>query len=131
DDISSKLQAIFPERLVLAALDIIDHGNATHITVIHYTTPWGHSEYEVLGSTAKYAVLLDLRTAKIPYSCACPAFVYSVLMSNTHIMCKHILAAMIARKMNLCIKRPSTADDLVAIYSHQFPPGEQDPADPG
>jgi len=116
NDTLSTLRAIFPEKLLIAALDLIDRGN-----VIHYVTPWGHSEFEVLGSTATYAVLLDVPVAPIPYSCACPAFIYSVLISRTHVMCKHVLAVLIARKMNLCIEQPTSADDLAAIFLRQFP----------
>jgi len=116
DETLAKLHAIFPKQLVVAALDIIDHGN-----VIHYVTPWGHTEYEVIGSTATYSILLDIKASPIPYSCSCPAFVYSVLISDTHIMCKHVLATLIARKMNLCETRPASADDLAAIFIRQFP----------
>ena len=99
DDTLTTLRAILPEKVLIAALDLIDRGNgiqrlypicAPHLLsdslVIHYVTPWGHSEYEVLGSTATYTVLLDVPLAPIPYSCACPAFIYSVLTSRTHIM---------------------------------------------
>jgi len=121
NDTLSTLRAILPEKLLIAALDLIDRGN-----VIHYVTPWGHSEYEVLGSTASYAVLLDVPIAPIPYSCACPAFIYSVLISRTHVMCKHVLAVLIARKMNLCIERPTSADDLATIFLRQFPSLEKE-----
>jgi len=116
DDVLSKLAFIFPENLILAALDLIDREN-----VIHYWTSWGHSEYEVLGSTATYSVFVDLRAACMPYSCTCPAFAYSVLMSGTYIMCKHVLATLIGRKLARCIERPCKADDLAAIYCRQFP----------
>ncbi|KIM45388.1 hypothetical protein M413DRAFT_442059 [Hebeloma cylindrosporum] len=121
DDILTTLRAILPEKTLIAALDVIDRGN-----VIHYVTAWGHSEYEVLGSTATYAVLLDVPLSPIPYSCACPAFIHLVVMSRTHIMCKHVLAALIARKMNLCIEQPTSADDLAALYLRQFPSPEKE-----
>lgn len=148
NDTLTTLRTILPEKLVIAALDLIDRGNgiqdyvfiampAYPYLVTHYVTPWGHSEYEVLGSTATYAVLLDVPVAPIPYSCACPAFIYSVLISRTHVMvcilspsysildfiplqCKHILAVLIARKMDLCIERPTNADDLAAIFLRRF-----------
>ncbi|KAF9484433.1 hypothetical protein BDN70DRAFT_872444 [Pholiota conissans] len=111
----SKFQAVSSEGMILAALDIIDHGK-----VIRYTTPWGHSEYEIMGSTETNTVFLDIRNSKIPYSCSCPAFVSSVLISDTHVMCKHVLATMIASKLKLCIGRPTTPDDLVALYNRNF-----------
>jgi len=116
DDVLLKLGFIFPENFILAALDLIDREN-----VIHYTTSWGHSEYEVLGSTATYSVFVDPQAACLHYSCTCPAFAYSVLLSETHIMCKHILATLIGRRLARCIQRPCKADDLAAIYCRQFP----------
>jgi hypothetical protein len=60
--------------------------------VIHHITPWDHTEYEVLGSTATYTILLDLDAApKVPYSCTCPSFIYAVLLSETHVMVCMIL----------------------------------------
>ncbi|KAF8197919.1 hypothetical protein BJ912DRAFT_1055593 [Pholiota molesta] len=115
DSILSKLQAVFSEGIIVAALDIIDQRN-----VIHFTTSWGHSEYEIMDSAGTNTIFLDIRTAKMPYCCSCPAFVSSVLISGAHIMCKHVLATMIARRTKLCIDRPTTADDLAAIYSRNL-----------
>ncbi|PPQ75290.1 hypothetical protein CVT26_015263 [Gymnopilus dilepis] len=112
----AKLNAVFPPTLIIAALDIIDRGN-----VIPYETPWGHKEYEILGSTARYSVLLDIKSAPLPYSCTCPAFIYSVLMAETHIMCKHILATLISRRLKRSPTRPASANDLAALYTRQFP----------
>ncbi|KJA27818.1 hypothetical protein HYPSUDRAFT_119750, partial [Hypholoma sublateritium FD-334 SS-4] len=81
DDSLLKLRAIFPEKMIVAALDIIDRTN-----VVYFSTPWGHSEYQVMGSTGSYTVFLDLRNSKVPHSCTCPAFLSSVLMQGAHIM---------------------------------------------
>ncbi|KAF8160675.1 hypothetical protein B0H34DRAFT_346284 [Crassisporium funariophilum] len=116
DDSLTKLQFIFPESLIIAALDLIDRES-----VIRYVTPWGHTEYEVIGSTSMYSILLDLDASPIPYFCTCPAFAYSVLIKETHIMCKHILATLLARKLTLCIDRPTGADQLVALFTRHFP----------
>ena len=154
-----KLQIIFPENLIIAALDLIDRGsgklplyifhgwevfNCTFFSVIRRITPWGHTEYQVLGSTATYTILLDLDAApRVPYSCTCPSFIYSVLLSETHIMvcfqnnlqyffcffkyahflisqCKHLLAAFLARNLSLSIERPTDLDDLTTLYNMQF-----------
>ncbi|KAF8806676.1 hypothetical protein BYT27DRAFT_7191244 [Phlegmacium glaucopus] len=116
DDSLMKLQIIFPENLIIAALDLIDRGS-----VIHRITPWGHTEYEVLGSTATYTILPDLDAApRVPYSCTCPSFIYAVLLSETHIMCKHVLATFLARKLSLCIERPTDLDDLSVLYNLNF-----------
>jgi len=111
-----KLQIIFPESLIIAALDLIDRRS-----VIRHITPWNHTEYQVLGSTATYTILLDLDTApKVPYSCTCPSFIYAVLLSETHLMCKHLLATFLARKLSLCIERPTDLDDLSTLYNLNF-----------
>ena len=60
---------------------------SSSFSVIRHITPWDHTEYEVLGSTATYTILLDLDAApKVPYSCTCPSFTYAVLLSETHVM---------------------------------------------
>ncbi|KAF8892802.1 hypothetical protein CPB84DRAFT_1783571 [Gymnopilus junonius] len=83
---------------------------------IHYVTPWGHTEYEVIGSTARYSIILDMKTTPIPYSCT---------LSETHIMCKHILATLIARRLNRCSMRSAGPNDLAVIFARQFPIPEQ------
>jgi hypothetical protein len=40
--------------------------------------------------------------------------------------CKHILAALIARKMKMCIEQPTSADDLAAIFLRRFPSPEKE-----
>jgi len=116
NDSLMKLQTIFPENLIISALDLIDRGS-----VIHHITPWNHTEYEVLGSTATYTILLDLDASpRVPYSCTCPSFIYAVLLSETHIMCKHLLATFLARKLSLCIERPTDLDHLSALYNSHF-----------
>jgi len=116
-------------------------------SVIHYETPWGYSEYEVLGSTTTYTVLVDLKTAQVPYSCTCPAFTFNVLMSGTHVMvwlyfllkqrscltrnlqCKHVLATLISRAMGLSTRRPAKADDLAFLYCQRHPLSSSEPED--
>jgi len=112
-----KLQTIFPENLIISALDLIDRRN-----VIRHITPWNHTEYQVLGSSSTtYTILLDLDAApKVPYSCTCPSFISTVLSSETHIMCKHLLATFLARKLSLCIERPTDLDQLSDLYNSHF-----------
>lgn len=73
-----------------AAASAETHGYCDAAVVLHYVSSWGHSEYEVLGSQAKYTVLLDLPVLKTPFSCTCPAFISSVLMAETHVMVRTI-----------------------------------------
>ncbi|TFK89091.1 hypothetical protein K466DRAFT_598082 [Polyporus arcularius HHB13444] len=116
DDSIEKLRFFFPETLLLAALDLIDRDS-----VIMYKTSWGRPQYEVLGSTATYAVfpgLLSPGGYKLAY-CTCPAYAYSVLLSETQIMCKHVLATLLAQRLSRCIERPVSADELASILERQ------------
>ncbi|PFH46177.1 hypothetical protein AMATHDRAFT_8117 [Amanita thiersii Skay4041] len=114
DDTLEQLQILLPETLILAALDLVDRQK-----VIEYTTPWGSALYEVMGSTAVYSVHLDMPSYPMPYYCTCPAFAYAVLMSETHTICKHVLASYVARQASLCLTRSVNSDDLVQLISRQ------------
>ncbi|OJT06964.1 Zinc finger SWIM domain-containing protein 7 [Trametes pubescens] len=88
DDSLEKLRFFFPETLLLGALDLIDRDS-----VIVYNTPWGRPQYEVLGSTATYAVFPGLPSGgghTLAY-CTCPAYAYSVLLSETQLMVRTAL----------------------------------------
>ncbi|EGO00080.1 hypothetical protein SERLA73DRAFT_52884 [Serpula lacrymans var. lacrymans S7.3] len=76
-----RLRSIFPETTIVAALDLVDRA-----CVIKYTSPWGRSYFEVLGSTAAYTVFpqLDFPASASCY-CTCPSFAFAVLMSESHI----------------------------------------------
>ncbi|KAI0730327.1 hypothetical protein C8Q72DRAFT_823798 [Fomitopsis betulina] len=113
-----KLRFLFPDTLLLAALDLIDRDN-----VVKYKTPWGSIQYEVYGSTANYTVfpgLLGSSSNGPPaFYCTCPAFAYSALLSQTQIMCKHLLATMVAEKLSKCIERNIKANDLASLTARQ------------
>jgi len=117
DEAVQKLRSLFPDTLILAALDLVDRDS-----VIKYTSPWGRSHYEVLGSTATYVVFPRLSpspTPAISAYCTCPAFTYAVLISDSHMMCKHILATRLAEQMTQCLMRPISKDDLASIIVRQ------------
>ncbi|KAI0746022.1 hypothetical protein C8Q76DRAFT_607010, partial [Earliella scabrosa] len=119
DDSLEKLRFFFPETLLLGALDLIDRDNGEHL--IEYKTPWGRPQYEVLGSTATYAVFPGLPSAgghALAY-CTCPAYAYSVLLSETQIMCKHVLATILAQRLLRCIERPVNVDELASLIAKQ------------
>ncbi|EPT04531.1 hypothetical protein FOMPIDRAFT_38954, partial [Fomitopsis schrenkii] len=113
-----KLRFVFSDTLLLAALDLIDREN-----VIKYKTPWGGIQYEVYGSTANYTVFPGLpgSSPDTPpaFYCTCPAFAYSVLLSQNQIMCKHLLATMVAEKLSKCVERNIQAHDLAALTARQ------------
>ncbi|KAH7914106.1 hypothetical protein BJ138DRAFT_1080115 [Hygrophoropsis aurantiaca] len=98
-----KLQVILPDATIIAALDLVDRDN-----VIKYTTPWGRCHYEVLGSTATYTVFTN------PNYCTCPAFAFSVLLAESHLMCKHLLATRLGEQLSRCVVRPISDEELVA-----------------
>ncbi|KAH7921405.1 hypothetical protein BV22DRAFT_1072404 [Leucogyrophana mollusca] len=105
-----KLQSIFPDATIVAALDLVDRGN-----VIKYTTAWGRCHYEVLGSTATYTVFPSLfPSTSVSSYCTCPAFAFSVLMAESHLMCKHVLASCLAEQLSRCVERPISDEELVA-----------------
>ncbi|CAL1703140.1 unnamed protein product [Somion occarium] len=112
DEYIEKLRFLFSENLLLAALDLIDRDS-----VIKFVTPWKHSTYHVLGSTTTYTVFPGNSSVsdKLPAYCTCPAFAYSVLLSGSELMCKHLLATKIAIQLSRCIERPVTRDDLADI----------------
>ncbi|KZP22377.1 hypothetical protein FIBSPDRAFT_487232 [Athelia psychrophila] len=116
DHAIQRLKSVFPDTLILGALDLIDRDS-----VITYTTPWGRTHYEVLGSTATYTVLPQL-SATNPSSrayCSCPSFTYAVLISETFVLCKHVLAIRLAEQLGKCPTRPASKDDLVALVLRQ------------
>lgn len=103
NDLLDRLRFFLPDNLILAALDLIDRDSGepflgfvgspfyvvrAGIPVIKYITPWGRSQYEVLGSTANYTVFIELPavgSGSLEY-CTCPAFAYSVLKSESQLM---------------------------------------------
>ncbi|KAG5639119.1 hypothetical protein H0H81_006708 [Sphagnurus paluster] len=111
-----KLNSVFPETIVVGALDLLDREN-----VIKYTTPYCYPQYQVIGSTDIYTVLLNITISPTPFYCSCPAFSYCVLLSGSHMMCKHILAARLADKLSLFIERPMKPEDVEAMFVRQFP----------
>ncbi|KAA1471773.1 hypothetical protein DENSPDRAFT_777307, partial [Dentipellis sp. KUC8613] len=115
DEEIDKLGFFFPSTLVVGALDLIDRN-----CVIKYTTLWGRSHYQVLGSMGTYVVFPSLtQSPSMPSFCSCPAFSYTVLLSHTHLMCKHVLATRIADRLKRCVERSLGADELGSLLSSQ------------
>ncbi|KAI0930152.1 hypothetical protein AcW1_008910 [Taiwanofungus camphoratus] len=111
-----KLRLFLPDTLLVAALDLVDRDS-----VLKYVTPWGRVQYEVLGSTASYTVFPDLfyPGSSVHFYCTCPAFAYSVLSSESQLMCKHVLATLLAQRLSKCIERPINPNELAAIVVRQ------------
>ncbi|KAF9241535.1 hypothetical protein BU15DRAFT_87128 [Melanogaster broomeanus] len=124
-----KLRALFPDNTIVAALDLVDRDNGCSLTslvvapsVLKYRTPWGRCHYEVLGSTATYSVFPRLGcSTNVSSYCTCPAFAFAVLMSESHLMCKHVLAVCLAEQLLGCVERPISDQDLLARLTAHVP----------
>jgi len=115
DEAIEKLGVLFSEQLLLAALDLIDRD-----CVIEYASPWGRSHFSVLGMTGSYAVFPSLhQSCPIPFFCTCPAFSYAVLISQSQITCKHVLATLIAQRLSKCVVREMNKDEFVTLLARQ------------
>lgn len=106
-----QLRAFIPDTTLVAALDVVDRDR-----VLRYKAPWGRSHYEVFGSTSTcYTVFPRLGfSASVFCYCTCPAFAFAVLASNSHLMCKHVLAVYLAERLSKCIERTVTDEEFVS-----------------
>lgn len=105
DETIQALHHLVPDNLILAALDIVDRGRGLceipfafslvpHIQLVfRYTTPWGRIFFEVFGSKGRYSVSVDL-PAPVSTYCDCPAFAYSVLLSDNQAMVKLMMTCL-------------------------------------
>ncbi|TRM69539.1 hypothetical protein BD626DRAFT_474453 [Schizophyllum amplum] len=111
DAILEQLYLVFSEPLLLAALDLVDQE-----CIVKTITPWGHTEYSVNASSsaATYLVFIGLPDSRKPHICTCPAYSYSVLLSDSHVTCKHILAVRISEKLGNCGARMLENDEELA-----------------
>jgi len=114
EDLLRQLQFFFPDNLILAALDLIDRE-----CVIRYISPVSRTHLQVIGSTARYNVKLDLLFGSGKFWCSCPAFTFSVLLSETHFMCKHVLASRLAERMNRVVVRRIGFGEWANLVSEQ------------
>ncbi|OWF55989.1 zinc finger SWIM domain-containing protein 7-like isoform X2 [Mizuhopecten yessoensis] len=102
DEILSALQFVFQTTL-LPALDLVDQRNVTRLS-----SPSGRIIYQVVGSSGTPYTCL----ATSIY-CSCPAYRFSVLLKQDHIMCKHTLAIRLAITMDLCKELKVSNQELV------------------
>ncbi|KAN0135400.1 hypothetical protein V8E53_006679 [Lactarius tabidus] len=117
DETVEKLGVLFSDQLLLAALDLIDRD-----CVIKYISPWGRHHFSVTGMTDSYTVFPTLhRSCSIPHFCTCPAFAYAVLISQSQLTCKHVLATLIADRLSKCVKREMGKDEFVSLLARQIP----------
>ncbi len=90
--------------------------------MIMYKTSWGRPQYEVLGSTATYAVFPGLPSPggyKLAY-CTCPAYAYSVLLSETQIMVRAMNMGLASlTKVRTVQTRPGDAPRATSVAVHR------------
>jgi len=119
DENAQTLRAIFEDDLLLAALDLVDNK-----CVLKYTTPWERTFYWIQStadpSTATHVNFLG-EHSMISWSCECPAFVKHMLLEDDILMCKHILATILAEKMKRTVELDANGSDLVQLLEGQIP----------
>ena len=108
------------------------------LLVVHLTTPWGFSQYQVLGATTTYTVFpaVSGTSNNAMAYCTCPSFTYTVLLSDKQIMvcictrqlipaqlmlsqCKHMLAIILALRLSRCTERRVGPDELAVLAQSQ------------
>ena len=88
DDLMSALLFVYQAPLH-QALDLLDRGSVTR-----YHCPAGRELYRVRGSGGRSYTCL----ASSNY-CSCPSFVYTVLVKEESLLCKHMLAVQLGKAM--------------------------------
>ncbi|KAJ3857518.1 hypothetical protein EV368DRAFT_30172, partial [Lentinula lateritia] len=121
-----KLHDVFPDSLILAALDLIDQRKGLCFrqtcmrTSLLFVTSWGFVEYEVLSSTATHIVYVGLSKTLMSSYCTCPAFNFTVLETGQSLMCKHVLATRLAIRLGLCVRQQISLDYLATSVSLRY-----------
>lgn len=105
DDLLSALHFIFRQPL-LHALDLLDRGAVTHVTC-----PSGRELYLVKGSSGEHTCLPRVG------HCSCLSFVYTVLLREEAMMCKHLLAVQLGKAMGSSITKHVTDEQLAELLS--------------
>ena len=105
DDLLSALFFVFKQPLI-HALDLLDRQAVTHVTC-----PSGRELYRVRGSKGEYTCL-----SRVGH-CSCLSFVYTVLLREEAMMCKHLLAVHLSRATNTALTRHVSDNDFAEILS--------------
>ncbi|XP_046579400.1 zinc finger SWIM domain-containing protein 7-like, partial [Haliotis rubra] len=104
DEILSSLQFVFQGPL-LPALDLVDRKAVSIVT-----SPSGRSLYQVIGSSGTPYTCFTSSTY-----CCCPSYRFSVLLKEDHMMCKHLLAILLSKRMGLIQTAGVTDQELSAM----------------
>jgi len=91
DRLLSSLHFVFQGPL-LSALQLVDK-----LAVTLIESPSGRKLYQVIGASGTlYTCFNNLKY------CSCPAYHFSVLRKEDHLMCKHVLAIRLSEAMDCC-----------------------------
>lgn len=95
DNLLSALHSVFQQSL-LHALDLVDKNH-----VMRFVCPTsGRELFQVKASTGS-----KVYTCLMPSSyCNCPSFVYSVILKEEAMLCKHLLAVRLCRAMGRVVQ---------------------------
>ncbi|KAK7088542.1 zinc finger SWIM domain-containing protein 7-like [Littorina saxatilis] len=108
DEILSALHFVYHASLQ-SALELVDKAAVTQVV-----SASGRSVYQVIGSSGT-----PYTCFKTSHYCSCPAFTYSVLHKEDHMMCKHHLAVelsnMTGKTKTLNVTDQQLADMLAMI----------------
>lgn len=119
DTTMEALRTIFNDGMLLAALDLVDNK-----CVFRCDTSWNRTFYWVQ-STADPSAAIHVNflgeQSTIPWSCECPTFVKHTLLDNKILMCKHILAAILAVRTNSATEKQITECDLLELLEGRVP----------
>ncbi|XP_012945297.1 zinc finger SWIM domain-containing protein 7 [Aplysia californica] len=98
DELLSSLHFVFQGPLS-SALELVEKSSVTHIE-----SPSGRALFQVIGTSGTpYTCFPNLRY------CSCPAYNFSVLRKEDHLMCKHVLAIQLSEAMGRS-KKQSVSD---------------------
>ncbi|XP_064612909.1 zinc finger SWIM domain-containing protein 7-like [Liolophura sinensis] len=107
DELLSALNFVFQAPL-LPALDLVDNSHVTRLV-----SPSGRCLFQVVGSSGTPYVCLPSSIY-----CACPAFKFSVLKKNDHIMCKHVLAVKLSEAMGKTQRYDVSDREITNLLTH-------------
>lgn len=108
ENLLSALYCVFRQTL-LHALDLIDKNSITR-----FFCSSGRELYLVQASSGN-KVYTCLPTSNY---CSCPSFVYSVLLREDVLMCKHVLAVQLARVMDRCKEEEVGGKELADLLAN-------------
>ena len=108
DNLLSALHSVFQQPL-LHALDLVDKNSVTH-----YVCSGSRELYLVQASSGNkvYTCLVSSNY------CSCPSFVYSVVLREDYLMCKHMLAVQLARAMGRYKEEEVGGEELARLLAN-------------